>query len=389
MRLAYLVHDLNDPAVRRRVEMLQIAGLETSVAGFWRGSEPPSEVAGVRALALSRTYEGRFVQRAAAALRQASAAGKLADAIGRPDLLVARNLEMLAVAHAVRRASGVAVPIVYEVLDIHRLLLRKDAIGKTFRAFERFLLRTTDLLIVSSPAFLREYFARQLGEYGPPSLVVENKLLCLDQTVVPFPRVAAGPPWRIGWYGVIRCRRSMDVLRSLAERRPDLVQIEVRGRPARGVFRDIGSTIGSLAAMRYGGAYDVGDLEGLYRGVHFNWAIDYYEENANSEWLLPNRIYEGGSYDTVPLALKRTETGRWLDRLGIGVLMDDPAAELARFLETLTVERYRELRQASLSAPRSAFIADRSDCDRLALIFKGLLRTRQSAQAAAVARQAA
>jgi len=390
MRLAYLVHDLNDPAVSRRLEMLRIAGIESVVAGFWRGGTPPANVNGASAMALARTYDSRMIHRALAVARQLCLSGRIAKLLEGTDIILARNLEMLAIAHAVRRAGGSKIPVVYEVLDIHRLLLRNGAVGEAFRAVERSLLQDTDLLMVSSPAYLREYFARgQLGRFGPQAIVIENKILRLDHTVVPFPRLFPGPPWRIGWYGMIRCRRSMELLRVLAARRPDLVQIDVRGRPTRAVFKNFQAEIDASPAMRYGGTYDPSELATLYRSVHFNWAIDYYEENANSRWLLPNRIYEGGCYDTVPLALKRTETGRWLERLGIGVLMDDPAAQLETFFETMTQERYRELKQASIAAPRSAFAADRSDCERLGGVLKGLLRSRERAEAAAVASQAA
>ena len=45
----------------------------------------------------------------------------------------------------------------------------------------------------------------------------------------------------------------------------------------------------------YGGPYrNPDDLEEIYRPIHFICAVDYLDEGTNSDWLLPNRIYEGG-----------------------------------------------------------------------------------------------
>ena len=77
------------------------------------------------------------------------------------------------------------------------------------RACERWLLARVDLLLVSSPAFLTHYFeARQC--YSGPSLLVENKVVEFERTKLPAHRPTAppGPPWRIGWFGILRCRAS-------------------------------------------------------------------------------------------------------------------------------------------------------------------------------------
>ena len=56
-RIAYLVHDLNDPAVARRIAMLRTAGADVAVAGFHRGARAPDAVAGAPATDLGRTAD--------------------------------------------------------------------------------------------------------------------------------------------------------------------------------------------------------------------------------------------------------------------------------------------------------------------------------------------
>jgi hypothetical protein len=369
LRIGYLVHNLADPAVGKRVRMLTALGDQVLPIGFHRDDRPVDEVAGIAAIDLGRTFDANFAQRLAMVLKCGSCLG-WAEPIRDCDVIIARNLEMLAVAVVARWRYNPRAGLVYECLDIHRLLLSDGIAGACMRAIERALLRNTNLLIVSSPAFLREYFEPVYGMHharSPEALLVENKLLPtspVEPEVVPADSRPTGPPWRIGWFGMIRCRKSLDLLCEIAARHPGLLEVTIRGRPSRTEFADFDAQIARTPGVSFGGTYRPAELASLYGNVHFNWAIDYFEEAANSRWLLPNRIYEGGAYGAVPIALAHTETARWLDGLGIGTRLEDARA-LEEFLLRLTPAQYRALDQASAAAPRGAFLADRHDCARL------------------------
>jgi hypothetical protein len=134
-------------------------------------------------------------------------------------------------------------------------------------------------------------------------------------------------------------------------------------------FRNFDEQIAQSPGVSFGGAYRLDELNALYRNVHFNWAIDYFEEGANSALLLPNRIYEGGRHGAVPIASVKTETGRWLQQRGIGVVFDSPRHELGCFLEHLTSGAYARLHLAVRSLPSRTYVADRTDCDGLVKAF--------------------
>jgi hypothetical protein len=229
-------------------------------------------------------------------------------------------------------------------------------------------MRRADLLIVSSPAFLEAYFEplQGVGRTLPiATLLVENKVLELGADRLAGRTVRTpGPPWRIGWMGAIRCRKSLDILMDLARRRPDLVEVRVHGRPAYVEFEDFDGQMASLPNVRFGGAYAAADLPGLYGEVHFSWAIDFMEEGQNSSWLLPNRVYEASRHGATPIALKDVQTGRYLAEQGFGVRLDDPS-QLEAFLEALTPQRYAALRAELDAVPLSALRADARDCRRL------------------------
>ena len=122
IRVLYLVHDLSDPAVRRRVLMLTAGGATVTLAGFRRGENRLADIEGVAPLELGATADARFAQRLFAVAGAASKLPRLLAGLARPDVILARNLEMLALANRASRHFG-RVPIAYECLDVHRLLL--------------------------------------------------------------------------------------------------------------------------------------------------------------------------------------------------------------------------------------------------------------------------
>lgn len=350
MRLLYLVHDLGDAAVRRRQRFLEQGGAHVSLIGFRRqtASARGSDLDG---LAIGQTQDGRLLRRILSTARAVGASRRWRAQVVQADVIVARSLEMLLIAVLVRRRAGVTISIVYECLDIHRLMTRRDPIGIALRFLEQRLLDSCALLVVSSPRFIEAYFAPRHRRL-PRWVLLENKLLLseLDDSRTPDlqgPSPVAGPPWRIGWFGIIRCRRSLELLASLVRASAGAIEVEIRGRPARDVLPEFDAVVASTPGLSFFGPYDrATDLAMIYGRVHFSWAIDYYEQGLNSAWLLPNRLYEGSMFGTVPLALRDVETGRWLARHGCGLLLDPPLEHtLPTAFASMTPPAYRNARQ--------------------------------------------
>jgi succinoglycan biosynthesis protein ExoL len=377
MKIAYFVHDLNDPAVRRRVRMLHAGNATVTLLGFHRGPQPQS-VDGVVPLVLGRTQDARLAARALAVCRAALTARRWRSALDAADVVVARQLETLVLAAVARRVFAPTAPLVFECLDIHRLMTRTGYAGRAMRLIERTLLRQCATLVVSSSDFVRAHFARAYAAL-PKVELIENKVLAgeLPDRSAPLGVRAAlrpvAPPWKIGWYGMIRCRRSLDLLAALVRATSGRVEVIIRGRIARNVLPEFDAVVSATPGLSFLGPYQrESDLARIYGDVHFLWAMDFYEAGANSEWLLPNRLYEGGLFGAVPIALRSVAAGAWLARHDVGVLLDeDLGSTLQSFFAGLTTSRYERLRQALNDVPVAAFLYDEADCRRLVAALAG------------------
>lgn len=365
LKVLYLVPNLGDPAVDRRIGMMRMGGAEVAVAGFRRARASQPELDVVAAIELGETFDARFGQRLLAVWRARGAITQRVAALEVPDVIVARNLEMLSLADRLQQFWPSRPPIVYECLDIHRLLLRDDLIGRAMRGAEQHLTRKATLLLTSSPAFLRNYF----DIYGsPPAVVMENRVFLDSDTRGINPSLmanaSAAEPVRIGWFGALRCKKSLAALAQLATAMDGRVEVILRGRPALTEFEDFHGFVNAQPHMRFEGPYrNPQELAAIYSDVHLAWAIDFFEEGKNSKWLLPNRIYEGCLHGAVPIALEGTETAAFIQRLGIGIVLPNIGqSTLAEGVGALTHARVRALASDVAAANVEHFTYGEADC---------------------------
>ncbi|TWF52237.1 glycosyltransferase family 4 protein [Neorhizobium alkalisoli] len=370
LHVLYLAHNLADAAIRRRVLTLKTGGASVTVAGFQRAGNLLVEEPDVISINLGETADARFKQRIQAVLSARMQLAKKLAGIPTPHVIIARNLEMLALAGKASAIFGGDVPVVYECLDIHRLLLDEGFKGRLMRAVQRHFAKPAKLLITSSPAFVENFF-KPLSGLDLPVLLLENKVLALGSDmpdVAPAPRSPAeGEPWRIGWFGAIRCAKSLNILTEFAKRMQGRVEVIIRGRPAYSEFADFHAQVNAAPFVRFEGAYrNPEDLASIYGEVQFTWAIDFFEEGLNSEWLLPNRLYEGGLHGAVPIALSTTETGRFVAQRDIGFLLDYATPDaLDQLFSAMTGERYADAFARLAAVDRGQWVTSQADCRAL------------------------
>lgn len=365
--ILYLVGNTGDAAVARRASMLRAGGASVGIAGFRRSTVSVPPLDGEEYYDLGQTFDGRFVQRIMATSRAAVRLRSRMRGRRAPDVILARNLEMLFLAARLSELWASRPAIVYECLDIHRLMLRPDVIGHSLRRLERHLARKASLVLVSSPAFSREYFDN-INPLGLPVRLIENKVYgATARARNPAFGTPAGRAIRVGWFGALRCSRSLDVLGASARALGGGLEVVLRGRPALTEFADFHGTVAANPYLRFEGAYNnPDDLAAIYGDVHLVWAIDYFEDGKNSKWLLPNRLYEGCFNGAIPIALAGTETAALLEAKNIGIVVDDTSPDsLIRLIDNLTPATLRELAAAVARIPASDFACDTRECREL------------------------
>jgi succinoglycan biosynthesis protein ExoL len=370
VKLVYFVHDLNDPAVKRRAAMLRRGGAEAVVVGFQR--PPYSDCDHSPSISFGRTQSGPL-KRLPLLGMAAARLHKWRTLIAGADVIMGRTLEMVSLAAMARARFAPSARLVYECLDVHRMMLSDNPLGVSLRQIEAKVLKASDLLVVSSQAFVTEYFAKRYS-YLPCVRLVENKPLSAepDAGIPAHASRPTGPPWRIGWFGIIRCRRSLSLLESICRKAPGLVEVEIRGRPAYDVLPDFQERVAQTQGMAFLGGYEQKELDKLYNTIHFAWAVDYFEHPGNSDWLLPNRLYEGSLHGAIPIAIEKTATADWLMSNDAGVRLSEPDDSLlAAYLSRLDSAGYREALAKVAQIPLSRVVCGDDECRNLVRTLAG------------------
>ena len=215
--------DLGEAAQIRRIRSFRAAGHAVRSATLRRSNMNAGFVPDWPNIDLGLVENERLGRRLAVI---ASAVGRMARrrrALDGADLIVARNLDMLAIAWAARLLAGrTRTPLVYECLDIHGLLTRPGPVGAAARWAERRLLARTTVTLVSSPGFTREWFGRVQGHRGRVVLL-ENKLW-FDAASPPRPtapqrrRAGRAADARLGWLAALRAEPAAPARRRRRDR---------------------------------------------------------------------------------------------------------------------------------------------------------------------------
>lgn len=338
---------------------MQNAGAQVQAFTMRRGEAfaPPW-----RNVDLGATRDAAFAQRMSALAAAAPILSRHKQALQSAEVFYARNLDMLALASWAKAHFRARSRIIYECLDIHRFMTRRDPIGAAMRSAERAMLKSTSLVVVSSPAFVEHYFDRVHPGLAR-TMLVENRLPFGFDYGARAGGERAGGPLRIGWFGVLRCRRSLGLLLNLAERFPNDVALSFRGAPARKELPDFEQRIAGYANVQFGGRYKwPDDLANMYHDVDLVWAGDFHDPGANSRWLLPNRLYEGGYYATPPIAPADSQTGSWVEAQNFGFTLAEPIEQsLPALIATMTREKIGAVRTRMLAAPETLFLQPRDE----------------------------
>ncbi|MEM9342253.1 MAG: glycosyl transferase [Pseudomonadota bacterium] len=349
--------DIAEAAQIRRVLALQQVGHAVSAYAFRRRNMNEAFTPDWPTILLGETRNHSFLTRGAQMVRGVAQVLRAPDLAREAEVWIARNIDMALIGHAARRLLGLDVPIAYECLDIHSLFTRTDAVGRGMRAAERRVLRDSALLITSSPGFVREYFGPVQG-YDGPVVLLENKLWLEGADLQrPSQRRRVGAPLVIGSAGSIRCARSLDILTEAARRLGPKVEIALHGNAHRHAVPEFDALVASQDNITWHGPYEYPQgLGPVYAACDLVWAQDLWQTGGNSDWLLPNRIYEASWHGCPSVAASGTETGRRIEADGLGFTLPEASADaLVALVERLDSAEIDRVSDALLAMPEARF----------------------------------
>ncbi|HXV29152.1 MAG TPA: glycosyl transferase family 1, partial [Sinorhizobium sp.] len=102
-------------------------------------------------------------------------------------------------------------------------------------------------------------------------------------------------------------------------------------------------------------------------------------------WLLPNRLYEGCRYARVPIAMRGTETARFLSVRGLGLVLEEADADsLAARIGAMTADGFADATGRISRCPAATWVFNRADCEALVRRLAALALEPQFAPAAAL-----
>lgn len=365
-RVAVFGFDASESSQIRRIRGLIGAGFD--VVGYTMrrdnmASDAPPEW---RNIHLGTVENERIGRRLLVLARALLVIARNGGPLRRADVAMARNFDMALLAVIGRVLVGrPRLPVIYECLDIHGSFTAPGRKGRMFRAIERWLLRRTALLVVSSPGFVREYFQPVQHWHGPTALL-ENKIWFGAER--PARPVASREhrregPIVVGWVGSLRCDPSLRILLDAARLRPDTLRIEMHGNVHRHVVPDFEARIAALPNVSYHGPYRYPDgLGEVYSRCDLVWSQDLWQSGANSDWLLPNRVYEASYFGCLSIAVAGTQTARKVEDDGLGYVVpvaDAPA--LVALIDGLDPAETEARRAALLAQAPERFVSTPAD----------------------------
>ncbi|HRY23301.1 MAG TPA: hypothetical protein P5558_02950, partial [Geminicoccaceae bacterium] len=138
------------------------------------------------------------------------------------------------------------------------------------------------------------------------------------------------------------------------------VEVSIRGYPTEITENELRQMVEPYPNVTYGGPYQKAtELRSIYENVDLVWAIDLYDAGVNSDWLLPNRLYEAGFFGRPVIARAETAIGRFVADLQMGCVLSPPYdVACLDLLGQLSGDHYAAIVRWMEELPRQRFVLD-------------------------------
>jgi succinoglycan biosynthesis protein ExoL len=295
LKVLFMLSILNDARDSKRIAMLQQAGFKVEAVAFDRGFNSgrapscPVEI-------LGNILNGHYVQRIP---KLVSSLGRIRRSISRNDIVYTSGIDMALT--ALIGGMGLDKPVITEVGDIRKIQVSHGFTGRAVRLLDQYVGMHSNLIVATAPGFIHGYYHGWLNVHTP-AIVIENKL---EASVASFKSRNAPPQGiplidralRIGYFGMLRCDWSWQVLEELAASAPDRIQIMAAGHVI--TPSDIPYRAAKFKNIEFRGEFRSPEhLAELYGDVDLIWACYPSPNGGDKDWqwaqaiCRSNRFYE-------------------------------------------------------------------------------------------------
>jgi len=324
MKITFLLSSTIHVRFIKRVEIISKLVDQIQVYAFERKGSYPGKKIDFEMNTLGEithvTYLKRFVI-------IAKSLNKIRSAVRKTDVVYTFGLDMLFFGWISKQLSfRKNVKLVYEVGDIREILIGKKPINNLARFFEKFLLRYVSVLVITSEAFYTGYFKKVQNTNSLRYHLVENKL---DTDIMSATRSQEitekkYKEFAIGYFGVLRCTRTLEILKMLAEKGKGKIKIYLRGLPGIKVQKEYDEFVSTEVVVNEGPYVVPDDLSAMYNSVDMVWACYPYQgkEAGNWCWAKTIRFYESCYFKKPVFVQTGTEDCKTVEQYGIGICLD-------------------------------------------------------------------
>ena len=285
---------------RKTAMMLANSGAKVHVVGFTRNNFPASENKGYSIESLGTLSHGNYFKRFVKLLKFLLTFRKKAKDY---DVIYNFTLDTLIISKL--SLLFIKKTWVYQIQDIRSIFFGKSIISTIARWVEKTLVKRIDLLVVSSIDYYTGYFKTIHNVKPEKVFVIENKLINQIRRRAFEDKLFSINKINIGYFGVMRCERSWEILKDLALKYPEKFSLYMRGKPV--AMPNLEEEIRNIPNIEYGGVYkSPDDLAELYDKVDIVWACYPYNKSKEGNWKLARtiRFYEACAYNK-PIIVQR------------------------------------------------------------------------------------
>ncbi|MEO6686665.1 MAG: hypothetical protein ABIN24_11900 [Dyadobacter sp.] len=286
--------------------------------------------------------------------------GQLRRNVVNKDFLYVFGFDLMLICLIFRLVSGKKIKVIYEVPDIREIFFSPSISGKLIRWIEKIAIPRIDLLVVTSPDFLSNYFIGLRKISIQDSLIIENKIHPpkIENSGEFIPQIYdQNRTITIGYFGVLRCPASLDFLIKLSKNKGFEVILRGIFMPATKHYEEV---ILGKRHIRYLGSYHPKDLNSIYSSVDIIWAVYPFSSKTMGNHILArtNRFYESLYFKKPFIVQKGTADSKKATLLGniaLEIDLENEKETIEFLVDNLTPDRLLELNKKLLYVPESHY----------------------------------